>query len=179
MITGQPEGRFDKVIDEQMCGLYIADLVEATTETETVHIWKPPQAKNVKKAEDKATIKSTETDDVEKAVRAYKRGGSLYFTSSADFRAIYGKALSYQMGFDFAGYFPGTSDGASAGDTIAEIEIFISRKGNYTDFHTDFQENFTFQLKGSKKWRLKTEKGMQAPVLGFSPHYAQANNIEG
>jgi hypothetical protein len=47
------------------------------------------------------------------------------------------------MGFDFAGYFPGTTSERSAGDSQGEIEIFLSRKGNFTDFHTDFQENFT------------------------------------
>jgi hypothetical protein len=27
--------------------------------------------------------------------------------------------------------------------TMGEIEIFCSRMGNLTDWHTDFQENFT------------------------------------
>jgi hypothetical protein len=58
------------------------------------------------------------------------------------------------MGHCFAGYFPGTATEESAGDTMGEIEIFVSRANNYTDFHTDFQENFTLQLKGEKKWRL-------------------------
>ena len=60
------------------------------------------------------------------------------------------------MGHCFAGYFPGTATEESAGDTMGEIEIFVSRANNYTDFHTDFQENFTLQLKGEKKWRLCT-----------------------
>ena len=42
------------------------------------------------------------------------------------------------MGFDFAGYFPGTGTDTSLGDSMAEIEIFLSRKGNFTDFHMDF-----------------------------------------
>jgi hypothetical protein len=42
------------------------------------------------------------------------------------------------MGHDFAGYFPGTATETSAGDTMGEIEVFISRADNYTDFHTDF-----------------------------------------
>ena len=82
------------------------------------------------------------------------------------------------MGYDFASYFPGSTSSTSAGDTMTEIEIFVSKKGNYTDFHMDFQENFTYQLKGSKKWRLRTERGMQSPVMGFSPHYAQSSNLE-
>ena len=51
-----------------MFGLDLPTLVDATTDTETVHIWRPPKAKNVKTAVDKATIKSIETDDVDEAV---------------------------------------------------------------------------------------------------------------
>jgi tellurite resistance-related uncharacterized protein len=82
------------------------------------------------------------------------------------------------MGHDFAGYFPGTSTQFSAGDTSGEIETFVSRAGNYTDFHTDFQENFTMQIRGSKKWRLLVEPGLDAPVLGFTPHYNNSGNLE-
>jgi ribosomal protein L16 Arg81 hydroxylase len=64
------------------------------------------------------------------------------------------------MGFDFSGYFPGTSTEKSCGDTSAEIEIFLSRAGNYTDFHTDFQENFTLQISGRKRWYLVKEENM-------------------
>jgi len=152
-----------------MFDLHLPTLVYATAETESIHIWRPPKAGQTNKNQ---TIKSEETDDVDEAIKAAKRGASLYFTSSPEFRNTYGKALSYYMGYDFASYFPGSSTSASPGDSMTEIEIFVSKKGNYTDFHMDFQENFTFQLKGSKKWRLKTEPGMQAPVLGFSPHYA-------
>ena len=111
-------------------------------------------------------------------MKAVKKGASIYFTSSPAFRNSYGKALAYKMGYDFASYFPGSTTKESPGDSMTEIEIFISKKGNYTDWHVDFQENFTYQLKGSKKWRLKMDHGMQAPVLGFSPHYAKSSNLE-
>ena len=64
------------------------------------------------------------------------------------------------MGYGVSGYFPGTSSESKAGDTTGEIETFISRKGNYTDWHMDFQENFTIQIKGSKKWKICVENGM-------------------
>jgi hypothetical protein len=82
------------------------------------------------------------------------------------------------MGHDFAGYFPGTATELSAGDTMGEIEVFVSRADNYTDFHTDFQENFTMQLKGRKQWRLLVEPSLNAPVLGFTPHYEATGNLE-
>jgi len=64
------------------------------------------------------------------------------------------------MGYGFCAYFPGTTSSTSVGDTTGEIETFVSRKGNYTDWHMDFQENFTIQVKGSKKWRLAVEANM-------------------
>ena len=141
-----------------MFDLKLAPLVEATAETEMIHIWKPPKAS--KSFKSNQTIQSTESDDVKECVNAAKKGASLYFTSSPEFRNSYGKALSYQMGYDFASYFPGSTTSTSAGDSMTEIEIFVSKKGNYTDWHMDFQENITFQLRGSKKWRLCTEPGM-------------------
>ena len=42
------------------------------------------------------------------------------------------------MGYDFASYFPGSTTSESPGDSMTEIEIFVSKKGNYTDFHMDF-----------------------------------------
>jgi hypothetical protein len=36
------------------------------------------------------------------------------------------------------------------GMTRGEIEVFVTRKGNITGWHSDFQENFTFHLKGKK-----------------------------
>ena len=82
------------------------------------------------------------------------------------------------MGSGFAGYFPGSSEDRSLGATQGEIEIFIARQKHYTDWHIDFQENFTIQLKGSKKWRLKVEPGMKCPVVGYSPHYKNSNTLE-
>ena len=60
---------------------------------------------------------------------------------------------------------------------MGEIETFVSKAGNYTDWHTDFQENFTMQLKGSKTWTL-LNSGLQAPLLGFTPHYKDTGNLE-
>lgn len=80
---------------------------------------------------------------MDECLKALKKGASLYFTSSADFRNSYGKALSYQMGYDFAGYFPGSGSDTSPGDSMTEIEVFVATKGNFTDWHMDFQENIT------------------------------------
>lgn len=105
------------------------------------------------------------------AVTAYERGqASLYFGSSLEFRNLYCKALTYQMGMNFGAYF-------SDYNTMGEIETFWSKKGNLTDYHLDFQENFTLQIKGSKTWRFK-RSGVKYPLLGYTPHYAKSVNLE-
>lgn len=71
---------------------------------------------------------------------------------------------------NFGAYYPDFS-------TMGEIETFWSKKGNLTDYHLDFQENFTLQLKGSKTWRF-LRSGLEQPLLGYTPHYANTGNIE-
>ena len=57
-----------------------------------------------------------------------------------------------------------------------EIETFISKKGHVTDWHQDFQENFTIQLQGVKRWRVK-KGSVKEPVLGLTPHYFSGENL--
>lgn len=59
------------------------------------------------------------------------------------------------MGHNFAGYNRTFVTDIDNMMQIGEIETFVARKGNFTDWHTDFQENFTVQLKGKKTWKLK------------------------
>lgn len=140
------ESRLDRVIHGEMHGLNLQAML-ANSASEVLHIWHPPKGDSKAK---KTTISNVDTDDLDEALRAYNKGASLYFGSSLEFRTNWCKQLQYQMGHDFAGYFAGTATEETVGDTMGEIEVFVSRAGNYTDFHTDFQENFTMQLNGSK-----------------------------
>ena len=76
------------------------------------------------------------------ALKSYNEDkASLYFGASVEFRDLYMKALNFQMGHNFAGYYPMTAHGKQGPPTLdqmAEIETFVSRAGNYTDWHTDF-----------------------------------------
>jgi len=144
VIKDQPKGRFDQVKKEQMFDLKLGPLIESVIDNDDdILIWQPPKA-GAKKGLGEKAILSHSSDDVDDCLKAVKKGCSLYFSSSPDFRNSYGKALSYQMGYDFAGYFPGSGTGDSPGDSYTEIEVFVSKKGNYTDWHLDFQENITF-----------------------------------
>lgn len=71
---------------------------------------------------------------------------------------------------NFTAYFPDFT-------SMSECEIFVSKKGGYTDYHIDFQENFSIQLRGSKKWKL-CKSGITSPLAGFTPHYAHSGNLE-
>lgn len=57
-----------------------------------------------------------------------------------------------------------------------EVETFIGTKKHLTDWHTDFQENFTIQLSGRKKWTLK-QGTVKNPLRGTTPHYRSADDV--
>jgi hypothetical protein len=57
-----------------------------------------------------------------------------------------------------------------------EVETFIGTKKHLTDWHTDFQENFTIQLSGRKKWTLK-QGVLKNPLRGTTPHYRSADDV--
>jgi hypothetical protein len=42
------------------------------------------------------------------------------------------------MDQSFGGYYRSTHSDITAMQQMGEIETFVSRKGNYTDWHTDF-----------------------------------------
>uniref|UniRef100_A0A7S4EQQ4 JmjC domain-containing protein n=1 Tax=Pseudo-nitzschia australis TaxID=44445 RepID=A0A7S4EQQ4_9STRA len=57
-----------------------------------------------------------------------------------------------------------------------EVETFIGTKGHLTGWHTDFQENFTIQLSGRKKWSLK-QGTVKHPIRGTTPHYRSSADV--
>ena len=140
------------------------------TASEQVHIWYPDRDNKSKEKFQKG-IDSFGTNDIPLAIKAHEKGGaSLYFGSPVEFRELYWKQLANQLGMNFSAYF---SDFTS----MSEWEIFISKKGGYTDYHIDFQENFSIQLKGSKKWKV-WKSGITSPLVGFTPHYNKTGNLE-
>ncbi len=57
-----------------------------------------------------------------------------------------------------------------------EVETFIGTKQHITDWHIDFQENFTIQLSGCKKWTLK-QSTLKHPLRGITPHYKSSQDV--
>ena len=60
---------------------------------------------------------------------------------------------------------------------LGEIEVFVTRAGHTTGWHTDYQENFTVQLRGRKRWLL-ARSDLDSPLRAFTPHYKGDNDIE-
>ena len=55
--------------------------------------------------------------------------------------------------------------------------MFCARSGHVTGWHYDFQENFTFQLRGTKRWRLKASTDRH-PLRAHSLHFKDASVLE-
>ena len=55
-----------------------------------------------------------------------------------------------------------------------EVETFASRTGHVTDWHFDFMENFTLQLRGKKRWRL-LRSTVSHPLRGCTPQWGAAD----
>jgi hypothetical protein len=94
---------------------------------------------------------------------------ALYFRSPQNMADEIAAEFAQDLGLDFGSRFMN-------GDVKPEIEVFVSHKGHCTEWHTDFQENFTFQLKGSKKWFLA--KGSYCPLRACTPHYHANEGVE-
>ena len=76
-------------------------------------------------------------------------------------------ALSQQLGLSFGALY---ADGAPR----SEVETFASRAGHVTHWHFDYMENFTLQLRGTKRWRLK-RSSVGVPVRGCTPQWGAAS----
>lgn len=113
---------------------------------------------------DGSRMESVNVDEAT-AMTLSRSGASLYFRAPQEFTDTFLPRLAKGLGANFSIYY---ADGALRGET----ETFVARKGHRTDWHTDFQENFTIQLSGTRRWRFKRQPGPGAPLRGLSQHYA-------
>lgn len=99
----------------------------------------------------------------EEAKGCYDAGCGLYFRASEDLESEIVPAFSEALGHSFASFF---RDGQRRG----EIETFVTHVGHVTNWHTDFQENFTVQLRGAKRWYLR-QGPVEHPHRAYAPHF--------
>ena len=111
------------------------------------------------------TARSVDVDDPRSAVALHEAGHALYCRAPPGIEESLVNALLKETSL---GLPPLRDAGPLAGR--GEVEMFCARKGHVTAWHSDFQENFTIQLRGRKRWRLT--KTRSAPVEGGEPHFA-------
>ena len=156
---GNPE-RFSEVIGAHMFGLDLRSMLENSA-SEDISVWMRDQETGL--------IESFKTDDPHVALACHHGGGSLYFRSSQEMADRFVVAMARDLGMNFGCLQP-------TGEPQGEIETFVSRKGHVTDWHYDFQENFTMQLRGSKRWHFR-KSGVTRPIRGFTPHFRSSSEI--
>lgn len=147
--------------------LYDLDVKKMLAETasDQIHVWlkttKPLQSGS---EENMQVLDSITVDDHEQAYKLYQAGHSLYCRASAEFESMVVLKLANELQYGVRNIFH--NDRFRRG----EVEMFFSRANHFTDFHSDFQENFTLQLSGSKRWIFQESKATH-PLRGCTPHF--------
>ena len=143
-----------KEVKEALFNLDVKELV-SNSASDQIHVWM--------KRLDSSALSSISVDDPEQACKLFNAGHSLYCRAPPHFEEIVVPKLIKELSY---GIDPANNDRYRRG----EVEVFYSRKGHFTDFHTDFQENFTIQLAGVKKWIFGTSTASH-PLRGCTPHF--------
>ena len=167
-VVGGGAARVARITEDLFCAGSIRALA-ASTASERIHAWLP--GGGVEASGGRSTLDSLKLEDAGAAMTAYNAGGSLYMRSSPEAalalvprfaEAVNGSTASY--------YAPGQAE------PRGEVEVLASRKGHKTFWHSDFQENFTLQLRGSKAWRL-VRAATRSPVRGATPHFVTPSDL--
>ncbi|CAJ1438735.1 unnamed protein product [Effrenium voratum] len=141
-------------------GLQLEEMLELTP-SEQVHAWLKGE---------QGTVRSVSVDAAA-AMGLAEAKAALYFRAPEALEDLLVPGLCQGLGAAFAGMYPG--DGRPRG----EIETFVSQGGHVTGWHTDFQHNFTFQLRGAKRWRFKPGP-VRNNVRALTPHFQTRSNFE-
>jgi hypothetical protein len=181
---------FKKIMD----GLDLKSLLERSP-SDGIMCWMKPQQKHIVKGREHCVPLESITVDEATALKLHECfGAAMYFRAPEEVSDAVLQPLCAALGMNFTSYF---ADGAPRSET----ETFVAKKGHVTGWHTDFQNNFTTQLKGRRRWRLRHEyageqqpgfkvkdflkkvKGDQAKVSknnvrGLAPHYATMETYE-
>lgn len=128
-------------------------------------------------------------DDPQHAMTCYEAGASLYFRAPQEMADELIPKISCDVGLEFGGLYQSnyvaideeggnvSMEDLADSQSKGEIETFVACSGHVTDWHFDFMENFTVQLKGSKRWYLK-RGNLTHVIRGATPHYKPDENAE-
>jgi Cupin-like domain len=111
------------------------------------------------------------TNNAEIALNCYNAGHSLYFNPSLSIQERYLEALSLDLGLGYS--LPLDSESTFPGD----IEVFAVSGKHVTPWHFDNQDNFTLQIKGTKRWSIKPG-GLEEPLTNLHPKSSNASSLQ-
>jgi hypothetical protein len=120
-------------------------------------------------------IQSIEVGDVATAIALHKVGHATYCRAPPLVEQHLVAGLLRSTGMGCGHYDPSGESSVTLGR--GEVETFLSTPGHVTDWHFDFQENFTVQLSGTKRWTLM-EGTLVDPLRGCTPHYNSPESVE-
>lgn len=149
-IVSKSKAQRTEMISEALMDLNPGDILSETA-SEDIFCW----------VRDSTTHRLTSVKvDSHTAEILHKAGHSTYCRAPLELEKILVDGLNHDVGLE-----------------RGEVEIFMGTEGHVTGWHTDFQENFTLQLSGTKKWRLR--RGSAKHVLrGLTPHYQDPGSVE-
>lgn len=120
-------------------------------------------------------ISSVEIDNVDTAVALHQAGHATYCRAPPDVEQPMVAQLLRGTGMGCGNYDPSGNSTVCMGR--GEVEVFMGTCQHTTDWHFDFQENFTLQLSGVKRWTLQ-QGTVRHPLRGCTPHYQAPKVVE-
>ena len=120
-------------------------------------------------------IRSIEVGDAGTALQLHKVGHATYCRAPPKVEQNLVSSLLRCTGLGCGQYDPSGDSYLALGR--GEVETFMSTNGHVTDWHYDFQENFTIQLSGVKRWSLM-QGTIDDPLRGCTPHYDSPEAVE-
>eukprot|EP00816_Leptocylindrus_hargravesii_P001269 CAMPEP_0196816360 /NCGR_PEP_ID=MMETSP1362-20130617/54907_1 /TAXON_ID=163516 /ORGANISM="Leptocylindrus danicus, Strain CCMP1856" /LENGTH=587 /DNA_ID=CAMNT_0042193657 /DNA_START=9 /DNA_END=1772 /DNA_ORIENTATION=+ len=163
-VSGAGLGRLRDLIEEGMFDLDTESILRETS-SDNVFVW-------LKSGEH---VRSIEVDDPSSAHALHLAGHATYCRAPPEVEQPLVASMLRGTGLGGGQYDPSGTRVTTLGR--GEVEVFIGTDGHYTNWHTDFQENFTLQLSGVKRWRLK-QGTVKHPIRGCTPHYASPETVE-
>ena len=168
------DGRMND-LTEGMFRLDTRKIIEETS-SDNIFVWlvdKSPLSS--KKDGPQKLVQSIQMEDPNSAFQLHTIGNhALYFRAPPDVEQPLVSQMLASTGLGCGQYDPSGCQTTTMGH--GEVETFVGTEGHFTNWHTDFQENFTVQLSGSKKWKLK-QCTVKHPLRGCTPHYGKVAGV--
>jgi hypothetical protein len=164
------------VLRQEMCNLDAKTILRETS-SDNIFVWlRSKDGSTASEANHRDLIHSIEVGDADTAIALHKTAGhATYCRAPPKVEQRLVSTLLRGTGLGCGQYDPSGESMISMGS--GEVETFISTDGHVTNWHYDFQENFTIQLSGIKRWTIQ-QGAIQNPIRGCTPHYASPETVE-